>query len=1465
MILKIMRYSINKVLVLIQFLILLFANQALAENNIETVDDVKRKVVNEIPYFSIGSILPGPDTATYSQIDIDQIADSLTQKVIKDNKIVDLLDPKKVYTLPIGIGKQIGGVYYIVVLDDLRFTTTGAVAKAYMSLPFPGSSKKIGLVADDVKISIDGIQAVKLKMLKDKPIDLLGNNSLLINADSTFVEWDCNGYKATQLSAKIELDPSVFYKENPSTRSIVTGVPVTGRVMCSVVDFNDILLSISVDPFQVKDLKDFSFYPKEIVLDMSDTRNVESMQFPAGYESALFDGANKNLWRGLYINSLTLKFPDKFAKSGPAPEVTVSRFLIDMEGITGSVLLNCPLLTLDQGNLGGWKFSVNSLSLSLEKNELSGFGMAGGILLPITEQNKPLSYQASIDGDKNFLFQVTLPGNINVPLFGSGSKLTIDSNSSITVKSKDGEFYPKAVLNGKLKIQVGGSVGASLADIDFQELTIQREDPRLDIKYLSLTSGLMSGFPVQIKKVALEKKSNDLGLLFDVDANLMQGKIEGETSFVIWATRDDNSWGYKDFELRRIKIDANTGAIKLKGELICYKNDQVYGNGYLGSVSLTVTPGIAVSAKAQFGNVNGLRYWYADASVILSTGIPIFTGFAIYGFGGGAYYHMQRNLPVNMAITPSANTDGNSTPGKTNSGITYIPTDRVSLGINAKVIIGTQPTSSAFNGSVGFGVEFTPSFGIGKVYFEGEAKFMSEITSDGKDAKVRAVVNIQYLVEEHELSGYSEAYINVAGAIKGAGSNNLAGRVEFYFAKSKWHIYVGTPTCPVGVTLLNVVTATSYFMVGTELPDFPPLPANLRNLSDKVNFTNMRSDNLTKMGGGFAFGASLLASTGEQKFLIFYGKFELGAGFDIMLKNFGNEARCQGISGSLGINGWYAQGQAWAFVDASIGVRVRVFGRTKKFSIMDAGFAAVMGAQLPNPTYLAGAVEAHFSVLGGLVKGKCHFEFSYGNQCVLVNASAVEGIKVIAEVTPGEDGKDVDVFITPQVAFNLPINQPFNVMDTDGQEKAFRVALDYFKILDNGQEITVTPMWNSTHDVLALKPAEVLPGQKSLKGSIKVHFQYFEGGAWQDYKVSGNVEGEEREVAFVTGVAPDYITENNVAYSYPVKNMVNFLKQEYGYAYIQLNQGVNYLFSKPGDWTYLARFTSGSNTLNMPITYNAASKRVELNVPASLINSSIYQMRILRVPSGTSSLVVDSNVKNNESNISDDQTVTTKQIEGTLTEEGTTQLYALHFRTSSYNTFIEKMSSLNVSYSRLSITTFIKQLHLNYKGVAPVYELFDDWELQNIKILALVDQTPWYANNYKDLLYNKYPLVKGMEIENRPVNTIGVPPVWVSDLVQYVETPKLSNEAITQGQLLFNSTVLARIEYNLCYYVSNDWSELRNRTFYIDPNSNNPLLNKIKESSYTGIYSSSTYPVKLMYYIPGQTTPTSEYSTPIYF
>lgn len=1420
--------------------------------------------VPHIPFFTDSSLSAGAQgKPVTNQLDLDRLADSLTKKVLGENRVVNMLDPDKVYTLPLGIVKEIAGMTYTIVLDELRFTPSGALLKVYMTVKFPGSPNPFGLMADSVRVGIDGIESAQLRMLKDKKLKLLGKD-VVISAKSTFVEWDCNGYKRARVAGKMYLEAGRFLKENPKSRSLVIGQRVAAHFEGTITDFTDIILQISLDPFQVKGLTGYGFYVKNAVLDMSDSRNPDGIQFPEGYKSVLFDGKDRKLWRGVYINSLAVKFPKKFAKNGEIPEIRASKFLIDLEGFSGRVTYKNQLLSLEKGKLGGWKFSINSFSLAFTKSRVSSFGMGGAIVLPITKKEQPLAYQASIDANKNFLFRVSFPDSLDVPLFGSGSEMILDSNSKITVESKDGNYYPKAELHGRMKLAVPGKQGFSLADITFQGLTVQTRSPQIDVKAFSMTSGAMKGFPVQITGIALERNKRDtlLGLKVDASANLMAEKISGSTAFVIWSKHEQNEWRYRGTEYRKISVNANIGSLALKGGLEHFKEHPTYGTGYLGHLDLSMAPGIRVNAIAQFGNVSGFRYWFADAGLSLPSGIAIFPGFGIYGFGGGAYYHMMR-------IQPQAVTMANKKPkkakkpsdtfsiGVSGSGVIYRPTLDVGLGVMAKVIIGTQPNPSAFNGNVTFGIEFTRSYGISKLYFQGNGRFMTELEKDTTDSKVRARVNMQYLIGKRELSGFAEAYVKVADVVRGIGPGDRAGRVDFYFSPKDWYIYIGTPSAPVGLKM-KFLKAGGYFMVGTILPDFPPLPERLASLRGKINFSNMRQEGLVGTGGGFAFGASIETSTGEKEYLFFTGSFNMGLGFDFMLRNFGENARCEGHTGQLGINGWYAQGQAWAWVDATIGIRVKVFRKERKFKILDAGFAAVLGAQLPNPTYVAGAVEARYSVLGGLVKGKCHFEFSYGEQCKLVGVSELAGITAISELSPAEGATEVDVFTTPQVVFSIPVEKPFEFLDSEGNTKHFRVKLDYCTLVSDDGEIPCKLEWNSNGDVLALRPNEVLPPQTELRLKVRVHFQEkVASSGWVDYSVDGKVETEEQNAEFRTGEAPDHITEGNVAYTYPVRNMVSFYKNEHGSMYIQLLQGVNYLFSKPGSWRYEAHFVSGNSRSIMPVTYDKSARRVVWSVPDNLANGSIYSLRIVRIDDSGTRYVADSNVVRTDSRIGESTSLTTKRTEGALFDMGLTELYGLHFRTSSFNTFVEKVRSMRMERRYSYNTDRTVQLRLVFTGSAPHYEVFDSWEMAHVRIRSELDRITWYTRNYKKLIYTPYPVAPGLDITNRDAQPVGIPPTNTSVFVVRGEVPSLGSDSLSLSSLRFNRQTKIRIDNHLNYYVTRDWLHLRNRAFGLPSRSWTPAVEKLARSSYVGLYINRSYPISLMYYIPGQDRPTS--------
>src|SRR5690606_9796254 len=301
-------------------------------------------------------------------------------------------------------------------------------------------------------------------------------------------------------------------------------------------------------------------------------------------------------------------------------------------------------------------------------------------------------------------------------------------------------------------------------------------------------------------------------------------------------------------------------------------------------------------------------------------------------------------------------------------------------------------------------------------------------------AALAARVFIEYDFENTTLHGNFEVFINVAGGvIRGIGKNNRAGWAVLHFAPHEWYIYVGTPDDRIGISVgvgSIRAEATSYFMVGTKILGRPPPPPEVSRILGGMDLDYMKDLNAIGTGAGFAFGAALSISTGDLTFLMFYARLDAGAGFDIMIKDYG-DTRCEGKNERIGINGWYANGQAYAYFEGRIGIRIKVFGFSKKIPILSIGAAAVLQAKLPNPFWMRGVVGGYFSVLGGAVRGECKFQVTIGNECKIIrDANAVlDDIKIIADLTPANKETHVNVFTSPQALFSLPVEKTFEIYD----------------------------------------------------------------------------------------------------------------------------------------------------------------------------------------------------------------------------------------------------------------------------------------------------------------------------------------------------------------------------------------------------------------------------------------------------
>ncbi len=1148
------------------------------------------------------------------------------------------------------------------------------------------------------------------------------------------------------------------------------------------------------------------------------------------------------------------------------------------------------------------------------------------------KEGSQFTYTASIKPGNEYLFNVSNADTLNFDLWKA--KVTLNPTSYIEIKLVNKQFRPKAHLDGMMSISMplkkpesnentsgDDSKQLKAANITFQDLEIQAIKPYVKLGSFSLGSPKkkpkMGGFSLEIKNISGTTVGEELRLGMDIRLGLTKkgGGSFGADGRVVIVSKSqevdgDLKYKFRKLEIERFGIDIDKGVFSFKGQLNFYKEDPVYGNGISGNVKAKFKPGLEIEASAIFGTKDDKRYWYVDALARFNSGITLFPGIAAYSFGGGAYYHMALDTKK-----------VGSELGQTASGVTYVPDLNTGFGFKAVMGFGVQPGKSSFNAEITYEMAFNTGGGVKYINLSGNGKFMSppgfenieklqgkidkmaatvnkygtgsdlnkipgaqkEIHGDflnggdGSEGSISAQVNINYNFEERTLHGTFDAYVNVAGGLlKGVGPNGKAGNITMHFAPGEWYIYVGRPEPEnrFGLTVLGIATFDAYFVMGSVIPDFPPPPPEVAEIlgvnQEDLNF--MSDLNALEDGAGIGFGASFRVDTGDITFLVFYARLRAGLGFDVMLKNYG-DAECKG-RGGLGINGWYASAQAYGYFEGSIGIKFKLFFKRVKIPILEVGAAILAQAKLPNPVWIRGIVGGRFSVLGGLVKGNCKFEVTIGEECELIQkGSVLESIDVLAEITPQENSKDVSVFVVPQAVFNFEMDKEYSTVGYNDEIVKFKIQMDKFVAKVNGKVLNADIQWNDEHNVAALKPFDVLPPLTEISLSVTTSFVEFKNGNW----VVATSEGEQLKltntIKITSGIAPDHIPPENIAYAYPVIRQVNYYKNETNNGYITLKQGQPYLFEPSNEWDQVLRISSVTNTISQSrITYNNQSREVRYNIPnGKLQNNKIHKIGIVNVPKGSLGDIdanVDSvNTKVNLVGSGNELNIKTQDAVGSLKEVKEKFLHESFFRTSQYNSFNEKVASTNLSIPgfRDPLSPGIHRIGSNFGGNEP-YAQEEITNINNneplIQIVADLNNVSWYQNEVYPLVYQGYPINSDLTISpsNRDVNFLGVVPTKAVVFYQVPFRITLTDEEISNQAVSFPSTV-GRVDYYLPYYMYNDYLDLHVKAadyvFRTGITSNN-RINKLITSQFP-VIKRGDYWVNIKYKLPGKNIYTSTY------
>ncbi len=955
-------------------------------------------------------------------------ARSVLAGALDNAKIIENIGSGNWLNLPFIRQKTINNVKYTMAVSDVFLEPTFIRASVYVGIEIPQKGKVLYFGSPDIKFSNTGgvIGDARLGLLADYVINLGANKSLLIlkgmygkvQNRGCFVRIDCDGFKELSLDAEVLFSRDLVVPVNENGEPKASG-KVKGRFSMICSDWNDIIANINLPDFAMSQYSDIAFSLNTAVIDLSDIRNDDAVQFPKEYADPSLGGVDVT-WRGVYVNSLEVILPPQFKKKGSGRlNFAANHLLLDHSGVSGQFFAG-NVIDINQGAMNKWSYSLDTLYAGFVKNRMKGFGFEGTIRIPIANDKKKqgLAYGAFMDEAGAFKFNASVKEKMEFPVFQAG-RVSIEKNSIVKVSIDKKDFYPEAILHGDITINAslkGDKLESTdttslfyIGKVRFESLHLSTSAPYLTVKKFDLSTGSsLAKFPVTITQFSFNGQGTVSELTVGLTVNLVP---EQESAFGLKSvakisgsmdeSEDVHQWRFRKFELQALCLNMAIKNFKLDGCVRIFEDDPDYGTGFQGNLDaeLKIKNDKIVTFKstALFGRTVDFRYWYADGLIGLTPGLDLGGKVMLTGLGGGAYRKMK------MASL----TKQSSGLGVTTSGIKYVPDESIGLGILAMVNLAFV-NPSAFNATATLEMTFNNSGGLDQVSIRGTGEFIAKVDLKGKfldgimdrleklisvgkkellkndktivtnaSGSVKATVFFSIDNEENVIQGNLAIYLDLAkGTIHGAGegSGSFAGAADLYLSDSKWHIYLGTWDQKLSLALdLGALQgyAGAYFMMGTDLGAPPPLdPKIARELGINSNQLNSdRSSHTASLvnGTGFAFGANANIIYHYEK-----GKKELhiaaGAGFEIYCIDYGRSAGCSNLpheARPIGANGWRAGGKIYAFANVIAKWR---------FVRISTGLALLIQADIPNPNQF----QADFKLIG------IKFGIESGEPCNLV-------------------------------------------------------------------------------------------------------------------------------------------------------------------------------------------------------------------------------------------------------------------------------------------------------------------------------------------------------------------------------------------------------------------------------------------------------------------------------------------------
>ncbi len=1092
-----------------------------------------------------------------------------------------------------------------------------------------------------------------IKLKSDKEVALSQDVNLLISGgNATAITLSCDGVEEVHVEGAFVISRNKLLPYDGKKVIQGNNNKVKAVFSVNVTQNYDWIVEATMQPsqFVIPDASDVILSAETAILDQSDVKNSANFGLHPNHNKSV----SEKDWKGLFIKNITTTLPKEFKKNNQPVSVGLNNLIIDKTGlwVKGKAT---NLISLDNGELGGWKFSIAELSLDIQASSLAGGGLDGDIRLPIA--NSGVAYTAALskgNSGVDYTFSIGNLDQIDADLWLA--QLQLNPGSKVTIIKENNKVTPSAELNGEISIGFTNSPDnetalskLSLKNIKFQELTISGGNtPEIDFAFVSLNAQngneqhKVNKFPLNLTELTYENQGSP-GIVFGIGINLVNGSngFQADTELKIKGKYNpqEKMFAYDGIDLQKVGIDATLGVIDLVGEIALYKDDATYGNGFRGDISATVSViGVAIDATLQVGKIGdgvqennqNYRYWFADISARFQTGIvvPGAPAIAFYGFSGGAYKNMQREAAaiISNASMPDIKGQTNEMKaGKSRSGIVYTP-KKGKLGFMAGVTLGTAGEPTAFNADLKLSVEFnTDNFGISKISFDGAGYLMGPIL----DRETRLLEVVMTIEADFDKPSF-DANVTINGGFNQSVLEvSVSASLNIHAASDAWWVKLGYWTnedepwkdpkrIQVDVALdAKIVKASlnfnAYFMMGTDIGDLPKSPLKVRNMlsqKGKADVSHVVPTAVT-LGKGFAFGAGIKFDA-NLSFMFFYTDIEFILGGDLILSK--NNMTCNG-GYDYGINQWYAKGNAYAYLDVDAGVQLDMWLWKGKFSLVQLQTAADIRAELPNPYYMKGRFALNGSLFGGMIKISTQYKMEVGEKCDWGSGGNINEIPIIEEIRP-EQNEKTSVFAAPQASFNFPMNETIILKDKKGKKRTVKFKVLSAKIKKGNSVIGGKYHFNTSRTGITFLANNTLPQKTTLTFEVRTNCKEYKNGKWTVIKT------EIKSVTFKTAITPDYIDPENVIKAYPQIGQRYFLQDDNIYGDVTVGLSQCYLLDKKEDskftYDYKLQIRNVENGSKQMVSFTCTGKNFRYKMP-KLANESVYELSVLRIAKPKSS------------------------------------------------------------------------------------------------------------------------------------------------------------------------------------------------------------------------------------------------------